>query len=140
MTISERVSYLKGLAEGLGMDSETKEGKIINVMIEILDDIALELTELDTDMQEVIDEMDAISDDLADVEEFVFGTDDTCGSCGADNAEEEEYEYSATCPSCGAEVIATESDLILGEIDCPECGEKLEFDFDEDSEDSEDKD
>ena len=34
MTISEKVAYLKGLAEGLDLDVEkSKEGKLISVMI-----------------------------------------------------------------------------------------------------------
>ena len=42
MTISEKVAYLKGLAEGLNIDiDKSKEGKLITVMIDILDDDTL---------------------------------------------------------------------------------------------------
>ena len=42
MTISEKVAYLKGLAEGLNLDVEkSKEGKLISVMIGILEDCLL---------------------------------------------------------------------------------------------------
>ena len=45
MEILEKVAYMKGLAEGLGLDTKTKEGKLLTVMIDLLDDIALELEE-----------------------------------------------------------------------------------------------
>ena len=38
------------------------------------------------------------------------------------------------CPSCNETIVLCESDLDLGEITCPSCGEKLEFEFDEDEE------
>ena len=38
MTTSEKVAYLKGLAEGLGVDKETKEGRILDSVIDILED------------------------------------------------------------------------------------------------------
>ena len=43
MEILEKVAYMKGLAEGLGLDGQTKEGKLLTVMMDILDDMALEL-------------------------------------------------------------------------------------------------
>ena len=55
MEITEKVAYLKGLAEGLGLDGSTKEGKILSVMIDVLDDIALELQDLQ-DAQEEMEE------------------------------------------------------------------------------------
>ena len=41
MEITEKVAYLKGLADGLGLDAESKEGKVLLAMIDVLDDIAL---------------------------------------------------------------------------------------------------
>ena len=40
MEISEKVAYLKGLAEGLNLDTESKEGKLIAAIIDVLDDMA----------------------------------------------------------------------------------------------------
>lgn len=135
MKVSEKVAYLKGLAEGLGIDTETKEGKIISAIIDTLEDIAVELTELDENALAIGDELDAISDDLSDVEEFVFGDDeeddDEDGCCCCDD-DEEEYTYAVECPSCGKEIAIEESDIIMGEINCPFCNEKLELDVDED--------
>ena len=53
MEILEKVAYMKGLAEGLGLDTKTKEGKLLTVMIDILDDIALELRDIRDDQGEL---------------------------------------------------------------------------------------
>ena len=48
MTISEKVAYLKGLAEGLNLDVEkSKEGKLISVMIGILEEVGLSIEDLE---------------------------------------------------------------------------------------------
>ena len=49
MEISEKVAYLKGLAEGLALDTESKEGKLIAAIIDVLDDIALEIADMLTE-------------------------------------------------------------------------------------------
>jgi len=147
MTVSEKVAYLKGLAEGLKLDTETKEGKLISVIIDTLEDIALELEDLSDNALDIGDELDAISDDLADVEEVLFGDDDDdddddededddgCSCCDDDCCcDDEECAYEVTCPSCGEDIVIDETDLEKGVISCPKCNEKLEFEFDEDDE------
>jgi DNA-directed RNA polymerase subunit RPC12/RpoP len=151
MTVSEKVAYLKGLAEGLSLDTETKEGKLISAIIDTLEDIAFELEDLNENALDIGDELDAISDDLADVEEILFGDMDdddeddddeqSCGCCCDDDdcdCCDEDYAYEVTCPSCGEDIVIEESDLENGEINCPKCGEKLEFEFDEDDEEEKD--
>jgi len=145
MTVSEKVAYLKGLAEGLKLDTETKEGKLISVIIDTLEDIALELEELSENALDIGDELDAMSEDLSDVEEVLFGTDgeeddddddDGCTCCDDDDCGcgDEDCAYEVTCPSCSEDIVIEESDLEKGVIICPKCGEKLEFEFDEDDE------
>ena len=148
MTITEKVAYLKGLAEGMALDTEKNEGKLLSVIIDTLEDIALEIEELSENTIDIGDELDAISDDLADVEEILFGSDeededdiygdidDACCCCGED-VDDDEYAYEVTCPSCGADIIVEEEDLEKGDMKCPGCGEKLEFEFDEDEDDGE---
>ena len=76
MEITEKVAYLKGLAEGMELDTEKKEGKLLAAIIDVLDDIALELADMKNDQEELYDGLDAVSDDLEDVEDVVFGEDD----------------------------------------------------------------
>ncbi len=124
MTISEKVAYLKGLAEGLDLDtSKSKEGKLISVMIGILEEIGLSIEELDENATAMGEELDAISDDLADVEEEVFGEDENDCCCG------DEDFFEVECPSCGADIDIDQSILEAGVVECPGCGEKFAIDL-----------
>ena len=134
MTIAEKVAYLKGLAEGMELDTNKNEGKLISQIIDVLEDIAYGLEDVEQNALDIGEELDAISDDLADVEDFVFGEDeDDCDCC-------DEEIYSVTCPACGEELEVSEDVVDLGEIQCPACGETLELEFDEDDEEEDDED
>ena len=134
MEITEKVAYLKGLMEGMKIDTETNEGKILSAMVDILEDIGLELE----------DGLDVVSDDLEDIEDIVYDEDDEESfddEYYEDDAEEDEDCYATTCPTCEETIYFDESVLEDGEVICPNCGEKLEFDMsslEEDEEDSDD--
>ena len=121
MNITERVAYLKGLAEGMELNTEKGEGKLLSAVIDVLEDIALELEDLRDEQTELADGLDAVSDDLEDVEDVVFDDED----------EDDEDCYATTCPTCGETIYFDETILEDGEVLCPNCGEKLEFDLDE---------
>ena len=125
MEILEKVAYLKGLAEGLGLDSKSKEGKLLSVIIDVLDDIALEIRDMQEDQADLEEGLDAVSDDLSEVESYLYEEDDE----EEDEDEDEEPIYETTCPNCGEEVLFDESILDEGCVQCPNCGEKLEFDL-----------
>ena len=124
MEILEKVAYLKGLAEGLGLDIEKKEGKLLSVMIDVLEDMALEIR----DMQEEQADLEEGLDDLSEVESYLYEEE------GEDDAEDEEDDsdgpvYETTCPNCEEEILFDEDILADGCVVCPNCGEKLEFDL-----------
>lgn len=128
MTISEKVAYLKGLAEGLNLDTEkSKEGKLISVMIGILEEVGLSLEDLDENTTALGEELDAVSDDLADVEEIVYGDDEDEGECGC-GCEDEDF-FEVECPNCGEDLEIDESVLETGSVECPNCGEKFAIDL-----------
>lgn len=118
MGISEKVAYLKGLMEGMKFDTETDEGKLFAAIIDVLDDIAFEIEDLTDEVMELEDGVDVISDDLADVEDLVYEDED-----------EEEECFATTCPECEEEIFFDETLLEDGEVICPNCGAKLEFDL-----------
>lgn len=131
MTVSEKVAYLKGLAEGLGLEGESKEEKLFKAIIDVLDAMAEEVDALGENALDIGDELDALSQDLEDVETILYedfddDDDDECCCC------DEENMFSVECPACHEEITLDEGILDLGSIDCPNCGEKLEFEFDED--------
>lgn len=131
MTTSEKVAYLKGLAEGYGIDAATKEGKLLAAILDVLEDLALDQEDLAGDVAELADGLDAVSDDLSDVEDILFGQPDDEDDEGL---EIEDWDgktvyYDVKCPACGETVTFSESDLAQGSIDCPACGETLEFEL-----------
>ena len=133
MEITEKVAYLKGLAEGMELDTEKKEGKLLSAIIDVLDDIALELEDMKDEQAELSDGLDAVSDDLEDVEDVVFGEDeeddDLDDEYEYDDLDEDEDCYATTCPTCEETIYFDESVLEDGEVICPNCGAKLEFDL-----------
>ena len=126
MGISEKVAYLKGLAEGLNLDESTTEGKLLLAILDVLDDMAEEFADIEDEIVDLEDGLDAVSDDLNDVEEFLYETSDDEDE--EDDEDDDEY-FVTTCPECEEEVIFDESVLEDGEVICPNCGAKLEFDL-----------
>ena len=148
MTTSEKVAYLKGLMEGMKLDKDSDEGKLFSVIADIL---AEDIEDVESDLCDLSEDVDAISDDLSDVEDYLCDEDDDyCGCCCDDEDEDEDDEdededeepmfFEVTCPSCNKTITIDEDVLNLGSIQCPNCGEMLEFDFDETDEDETDSD
>ena len=79
MSLTEKAAYIKGLAEGLAFDKETKEGKLIAALIDLTAELCEAVEVLDTDMDEFVDEVvelreyiEEIDDDLATVEDDLY--------------------------------------------------------------------
>lgn len=135
MTISEKVAYLKGLAEGLDLDTaKSKEGKLISVMIGIMEELAMSVEDLEENALNLGEEIDVLSDDLADVEEVVFDEDDD-----AEDYDDDWFEVE--CPTCGADILVDDDALVDGEVECPSCGTRYAMELtDDEEEDDEDGD
>ncbi|MFR9159513.1 MAG: CD1247 N-terminal domain-containing protein [Ruthenibacterium lactatiformans] len=89
MELKEKVAYIKGMMEGMEFDTATKEGKLLAAVVDVLEEMAKEVTNIDEDVDTLYDEVDAMSEDLEDVENFLFDED------GGDEDEDdydEEYE------------------------------------------------
>lgn len=100
MTISEKSAYLKGLADGLKLDTEKAEGKLISELIELVGDIARTVETLDDETATLADYVDELDHDLGDVEEYVFdGNDDEF----FDEDEEAEYGEYDDEDECGGQ-------------------------------------
>ena len=153
MTVVEKAAYLKGLAEGLGVDPETKEGKLWGALCDLVSDMAHEIEDLQDANMDYADAIDEIGDELSYLEDLTCDLnkpkdldDDFCdGNCagcsGCDDISDEFYNddedmeydgviYDVTCPKCGEEITFDEETLDAGSIVCPKCGENLEFDLD----------
>ena len=136
MEIMEKVAYLKGLAEGMELDTEKKEGKLLAAIIDVLEDIALDLEDLWDNTMELTEGLDVVSEDLEDVEDIVYDEfeedydEDEEDEYYEDELDEDEDCYATTCPTCEEEIFFDETILEDGVVVCPNCGEKLEFDLD----------
>ena len=140
MTIAEKVAYLKGLMEGMNIDKETNEGKLFAAIADILNDVALDIEELESDLYDLGEDVDAISDDLSDVEDYLFEDEDEDDDYDDEDYDEDEEPvfYEVTCPACENTITIDEDVLNLGAIQCPNCGGSLEFDLDEIEEEEDD--
>lgn len=104
--------------------TQKEESKVIKAIIELLDDMAMSVSDLEEGLDVVSDQVDEIDEDLSDLEGYVYEDDDDC--CGDDDC------YEIECPNCGETICVDDGILEDGSIDCPNCGTLLEFDFDDD--------
>ena len=72
----QKVSYLRGLAEGLEIDEESKEGKLLLHIIDTLEDFADAMGETMENYEDLEEYVSYIDEDLADVEDELYGFDD----------------------------------------------------------------
>ena len=128
--IGEKISYLKGLADGLKVGEDTNEGKIIKGILEVLADLNNYVQEVDDDLQETQEELLAIDEDLSLLEEDYYDAedDDDC-DCGCYDDDDDDM-FEITCPKCGQGVFFDSETLEADEdIYCPSCKEKIEIDI-----------
>ena len=133
MDICEKIAYIKGLAEGLGLDDATKEGKVLTAIIDLLEDITEEICDIEDGCDELMEQIDAVDEDLSALEDIIYEEDDCdCCDCDCDDdccdCDDEIYEIE--CPACN-DIIYLDGEMLEEEgMVCPNCGTELEFDFD----------
>ncbi|MBQ7330538.1 MAG: hypothetical protein IJW94_01925 [Oscillospiraceae bacterium] len=150
MTISEKSAYLKGLMDGLKLDTESAEGKMIAAMVDLLGDVTKKLTDVEDTTIAISDELDEIEEDLDAIEDYILDDededwdddedfddfddewdDDEDLDEGFDYGDEDTTVYEVEC-ACGEIIDFDEETLEAGSIVCPNCGENLEFSLEDD--------
>ena len=123
--LTDRVSYLKGLAEGLKLDTEKNEGKLIEKILELLSDLAQEVDSLRDDHEDLNEYVESIDSDLSDLEDILYDEDDEDEE-DDDGEEEDDSLVEYTCPHCGEE-MTFEVDSFDFDEDylCPNCHQPL---------------
>ena len=122
MGITENAAYLKGLAEGLGLNEEAPKDKLTLKLLDLVAEMAEKIEDLQAqcdDLNEYADELDA---DLGDVEDYLFSDDDDEDD---EFDDDEDGVYEVTCPSCG-EVICFDDSVDPEDLICPSCGEEFD--------------
>ena len=116
---TERVSYLQGLLEGLGISDATPEGKMIGKIVDVLEDIADAIDELDETLVDMDQRVDELDEDLANIEDIVY---DECDCCG----EEEDDDFlEIACPHCNEIIYFDQDALTEDDLICPACGQSI---------------
>lgn len=164
MDLKEKAAYLNGLLEGSNLDFKDEKNKIIKSALNLIQEIAEKVTELDIVSNENSELIDEIDHDLAEIEKNFYenienGKNSNFNGCGCNKKEiekkdflkdinesdfkNEEYfnkqaKYEISCPNC-RRVLELEDGIFEDEeIFCPECGEKINFNFkDEEDEENE---
>ena len=147
MTISEKSAYLKGLMDGLKLNTESDEGKMIAAIVDLLGDVTKRVTDIEETTIAISDELDEIEEDLDAIEDYILDDEDDYDFSDDDDAldwddedelDEEDPEegfefgdedstiYEVEC-ACGEIIDFDEETLEKGSIVCPNCGETLEF-------------
>ena len=149
MTLSEKAAFLQGLKQGLQLNEETAEGKLIAGILDMLESVAVSIRELQDNAELVSDELDEIEDALDTLDEAVSDLEECLDDDFAEDEdiwddEDDDYPYDedvvfeTKCPICGADILLTEEEIDNGSANCPSCGEELEFEFDGEEEPEED--
>lgn len=150
MTLAEKAAYLKGLMDGIKLDTEKDENRLLKAVVDLLQDMAVSIDDLEDNAIAVSDELDEIEENLDAIDEFLMDDDDEDDD-DEDYLDDEDYDpdydlgddddydfgdedpvYEVTCPKCGEVLQLSEEELLKGSCPCPKCGEPLEFEFDED--------
>ena len=153
MTISEKSAYLKGLMDGLKLNTESDEGKMIAAIVDLLGDVTKKVVDIEDTTIAISDELDEIEEDLDAIEDYILDEDedydddeedddfwpedddedDEDSDEGFDFGDEETTVYEVQC-ACGNIIDFDEEVLESGSIVCDKCGETLEFTFDDEDE------
>ena len=150
MTLAEKAAYLKGLMDGIKLDTEKDENRLLKAVVDLLQDMAISIDDLEDNAIAVSDELDEIEENLDAIDEYLMDEDDDedyddyedfdddldydLGDDDDDFDYDEDPVYEVTCPKCGEVHQFSEKELLEGSKPCSKCGELLEFEFDEDDE------
>jgi len=145
MKLNEKCAYLRGLAEGMKLDTEKAEGKLIAELIKLCEDMAEEIEELDEAVDQLQDYAEELDEDLGEIEEFVYDLEDDC-ECDCEDCDDEDDDFGcdgdcegcsgcdyeddcdnmrcALCSNCG-DTICFDEEMDPEKIVCPACGTPL---------------
>ncbi len=133
--LKARVSYLRGFAEGLELGEESKEEKVLQRVIDLLEGMTDQIEQLSVDYEELFEYTEAIDDDLTELEDDFYEEDeDEDDFFNDDFADEFAGGFSMECPNC-REIVIVEEDILdhddAIEVTCPGCGEVVLVDDEE---------
>lgn len=127
MDLNAKAAYIRGLMTGMEFDPNSKNGKVIAAMMDLLEEMAATVTEHDNALDQVYDELDTLDEDLDDLVGSLYGYDDEDED--SDEEDEEEAVYEVTCPNCNFVTTVDEDTLLNRELVCPNCGASFDIEL-----------
>ena len=154
MTVSEKAAYIKGLIEGMKIDTSDGEGKVSSAMADLLEDLSLSVLDLEDETATLNDYVEELDEDLGAVEEELYCDCDCCDDCDDDCdccdddcdccCDDDDCDCECLeleCPACGKPVYIDECDADeIDELECPNCGKLLSLVQTDDEDESEEED
>ena len=123
--ITDRTSYLRGLAEGLTIDKEKAENKLMLEMLAVMEEMAQKIVEVDDDLDELDEYVASMESDLSDVEDMLYADVDDEEADDEDGDEEDE-EITVNCPHCSKEFTIQAGEINFDDdVVCPACGKSI---------------
>lgn len=136
----EKVAYLRGLAEGMKLDENTNEGKMISKILDVLEELSSNFEDVSDEMLETearIDELEECVDDI--FEEL----DEECDCCHCDDEDDDDdfFDdlddedlddldfYEILCPHCNEKVYFDEDMIENDNLICPNCREEIKIEI-----------
>ena len=147
--LKEKVAYLKGLAEGMRLDYTTNEGKLLKAIMEVLDDVALAVDDMEEVQEQLSEQVDEMDEDLAEIESLIYDLDEDdcecCEDCEDDDEDEDEEDDDEEevfaefdCPHCGQTVNLQDAFMRRDTVLCPHCNKEIEIEWTCDCDDCQD--
>ena len=139
MNLTEKASYIKGLAEGMKVDANDNTGKLILALIDVIDDMSLTICDLEDELAALTEQIDAVDEDLSLLEDDYYEEYDEDEWDDDDEYyyDDDEQFFEVECPECHDNIILDEEMVAEGSITCPNCGINIEFEMDDEDEDEE---
>lgn len=150
MNVSEKAAYIKGLIEGMKINTAEGEGKVLAAMADLLEDISLSILDIEDETATLQDYVEELDEDLGAVEEDLYCDDDCDCDCCDDDCDcdccDDDCDccddddccecIELECPACGEPVYIDECDIDdIDELECPSCGKVLQVvELDDDAE------
>ncbi|MCD8188315.1 MAG: hypothetical protein LUD57_06905 [Ruminococcus sp.] len=131
MKLTEKMSYVQGLIDGLDIDKSTKEGKALLAMADVMQEMVMYVEDLQSQVDELTELCDIIDEDLGSMEEDFYDYEDSDSDDDDDDYDfdDDDELYEVICPNCGDTILLDESIIDEGSMKCPNCDELLEFDY-----------
>ena len=136
--LSERISYLKGLSEGMSFEEDTKESRFMTALVSVMEEMVESIDDLEDQNVDLMERVHELEEQLQD---FYVGCD--CEHHQEDQEDDDEDEVydqfvAIECPECG-EIVYFDQAMLQSDNDliCPECNASI-VETVEDEDDEED--